>query len=373
MESICAQRTAPYLGVCSLEHLISLGWKAQLQSEFLEAKANTLSPARIVAIDRDSVLVAQSISDLSNPRRVSLSGRLRHLGCEELAVGDWVGIHETRIDYLYKRYSVFVRKRAGRSSKVQAIAANVDTTLIVMSLNEDFSPRRAERYIVAAWDAGTTPVLVLTKADLVADTSPYIAQLSEQSVGCELLILSVVSGEGIDALSKLLLPGQSAVLVGSSGVGKSSLVNALLGAEVQSVASIREGDAKGKHTTTRRELLYLPQSGALLIDTPGMREFGLVASEAGDAVDQSFTDVETLAEDCVYRDCMHIQEPGCAVQRSIEAGELSAARLKSYQKLLREIEYNERRGSVDKEREARRVWKKRTAMYKQRTKFSPKS
>ncbi len=357
-----------------MEHLDSLGWNAQLQSEY-GREAATLTPARIVAVDRSSVLVAASVAEVACPRRVSLAGKLRHEGVDDLAVGDWVGLHETRIDYVYTRRSFFARKRAGNSSRKQAIAANIDITLVVMSLNDDFSPRRAERYILAAWDAGTTPLLVLTKADLVSDAGPAIDALADVAAGCEIVVVSALQGQGLEQLRSHLRAGQSAVLVGSSGVGKSSLINALLGEEVLAIAATRDADDKGRHTTTRRELVPLPQSGALLIDTPGMREFGVLGSEEESetsGLELSFSDVESLAEQCAFADCAHQTEPNCAITKAIEDGELPAERLRSYQKLLRELEYNERRNDVGKQHAERRVWKERTLEYRRRTKDSLK-
>ncbi len=357
-----------------MEHLVSLGWNAQLQTEY-GREASTLNPARIVAVDRSSVLVASSIAEIAMPRRVSLAGKLRHEGCDELAVGDWVGLHETRIDYLYTRRSVFVRKRAGLSSRKQAIAANVDLTLVTMALNGDFNPRRAERYILAAWDAGTSPLVVLSKADLVSDAASAVEAMTEVAAGCDMVVVSALQGQGIEDLKSRLCASKTAVFVGSSGVGKSSLINALLAGEKQSVAPSRQSDDKGRHTTTRRELLYLPDTGALLIDTPGMREFGLLGTEEdGEAsgLEQSFADVESLAEQCAFSDCAHESEPGCKITRAIDEGELSSERLRSYQKLLRELAYNERRNDLGKQHMERRLWKKRSQEYRRRTKASPK-
>ena len=357
-----------------MEHLVSLGWNAQLQTEYCR-EAPTTNPARIVAVDRSSVLVASTITEVTSPFRVSLSGKLRHEGAADLAVGDWVGVHETRVDYLYSRRSVFARKRAGSSSRMQAIAANVDLTMVTMSLNDDFSPRRAERYILAAWDAGTLPLLLLSKADLANDAGSAIDALGEVAAGCTIIVVSAFSGLGIEALKSELGEGKTAVLVGSSGVGKSSLINALLGEQSQAIAPSRESDDKGRHTTTRRELLCLPETGALLIDTPGMREFGVFGSahegeESG--FSRSFADVEALAERCAFNDCGHQSEPGCEILRAIAEDELEPRRLRNYQKLQRELAYNERRNDAGKQHEERRMWKKRSQEYRQRTKHSPK-
>ncbi len=364
-----------FTGVSTLEHLFSLGWNAHLQTEYCREASNT-TPARIVAVDRSSVLVATSMADIGCPIRVSLSGKLRHEGVCDLAVGDWVGVHETRVDHLYSRRSVFVRKRAGSSSRQQAIAANVDQTLVTMSLNDDFSPARAERYILAAWNAGTTPLILLSKADLVSDAGAALDALGDVAAGCEIVVVSAVNGRGIETLKGHLGEGKTAVLVGSSGVGKSSLLNALLGEQSQAIAPSRESDDKGRHTTTRRELLLLPETGSLLIDTPGMREFGVIGT--GQQRDESgfrmsFSDVEALAEMCSFYDCAHLSEPGCEILRAIAEDELDPRRLRSYQKLQRELAYNERRGDLGKQHQERRLWKKRSQEYRRRTKHSQKS
>jgi ribosome biogenesis GTPase len=357
-----------------LEHLISLGWNARLQTELSSSdELQHLSLARIVAVDRGSYLASFGAFD-QHHQRVSLSGRLRHEGVE-IAVGDWVGLQESRIDHLFSRQSKFVRKQAGLSSREQVIATNVDLTIVAMSLNEDFSLNRVERYLLAAWDAGTTPLVVLTKADLVSIEEAESARrdVEQISAGCETLVLSAVSGEGVEQLKARLPAGKTAVLVGSSGVGKSSLVNALLQTEQQAVAEIREADAKGRHTTTRRELLHIPDTGGLIIDTPGMREFGVMRSDSALAEEsQSFADIEQLATMCAFRDCQHSTEPGCAIEAAIAEGTLQASRMASYQKLMRELAYNERRASYHKEREERKVWKQRTIEYRRRAKSSAK-
>lgn len=355
-----------------MNHLSSLGWNAQLLSE-LEQLASPLTPARIVAVDRDSYLVSSDMAAPEEHLRVSLCGRLRHLGEGDLAVGDWVGLHETRIDHVFARRSAFVRKRAGESSGEQIIAANVDLTLVAMSLNDDFSPRRVERFVVAAWDAGTTPIVVLTKCDLVSSTGAAIDALADAAAGCDILVVSALTGQGIDELKHKIGAGKTAVLVGSSGVGKSSLINAMLGHEQQITAPIRDEDDKGRHTTTRRELVLIPDTGGLIIDTPGIREFGVVSSDQAQGFEQSFADIEALADECAFRDCAHQSEPDCAVLAAVEAGDLRKDRLASYFKLQRELAYNERRQDAAKQREEQRKWRKISMQYRQRTRHSEKS
>jgi len=345
-----------------------LGWNPQFQLEFSKNTSN-LQPARIIAVDRDSYLVAFDANPDDPPLRVSLAGRLRHANTQPLAVGDWVGISETRIDYVCHRSSSFVRKRVGDSSAEQVIAANVDWTLAAVSLNDDFSPGRVERFVLAAWDAGTTPVVLLTKCDLANNTEDAIDALSAVAIGCTIIPTSVRTGEGIEEIRSIIGAGQTAVLVGSSGVGKSTLINALLGREVQVTSDIRGADAKGRHTTTRRELLRIPDTGGLIIDTPGMREFGVVGSEDGQGLEQSFRDIEELAMACGFRDCQHQSEPDCAVLDAVDDGELEQHRLDSYFKLLRELAYNERRQDAAQQRKQGRAL---SALIRQHTKHHHK-
>lgn len=352
----------------ALNFLETLGWNAQYQAEH-NNNAPALLPARIIAVDRGSYLVASDTRSEPPHQRVSLAGKLRLAGPDTIAVGDWVALHDDRIDYVFNRRSSFVRKRVGESSAEQIIAANVDITIIATSLNDDFSLRRVERFVVAAWNAGTTPIILLTKVDLTPDSSAAIEALVDACAGCRILVVSAVSGQGVDEVRHAIGKGQTAVLVGSSGVGKSTLINALLGLKRQSTGTIRSGDAKGRHTTTRRELVVIPDTGGLIIDTPGMREFGVVAADDGEAFEQSFAEIEALAERCGFRDCAHHSEPNCAVLQAIDDGGLSADRLSSYFKLQRELAYNDRRSSVAQQRKEARAF---AAKVRQHTKLRPK-
>lgn len=276
------------------------------------------------------------------------------------AVGDFVVIEQMPgeeraiIHYLFDRKSKFTRKMAGLEVDEQIVATNVDLILLVMSLNDDFNIRRLERYLVAAWDSGATPVIVLTKADLCENVTPYLKEIESVAFGVDILTVSAQTGEGMASLNALLTEGKTAALLGSSGAGKSTLTNALLNTEQMKVSTIREDDAKGRHTTTHRELVVLP-SGACLIDTPGMRELQLW--DQGDSLNASFSDIEQLTENCRFRDCKHKNEPGCAVLQAVEEGALEAARLTSFFKLQRELAYIEKKANTDAQLAEKRKWK----------------
>ena len=271
------------------------------------------------------------------------------------AVGDFVlveqmpGEERAVIHHLFERSSKFVRKMAGREVDEQIVAANVDFVLLVMSLNADFNVRRLERYIVAAWDSGATPVVVLTKADVCEEVDEFVREVESVTFGVDVFVVSAVTGEGLNELRALLVDGKTAALLGSSGAGKSTLTNALLYTSQMKVSAIREDDAKGRHTTTHRELVVLP-SGACLIDTPGMRELQLW--DQSDSLHTGFADIEELAEGCRFRDCTHKGEPGCAVEGAVDEG-----RLNSYFKLQRELAYMEQKSDAAAKLAEKRKWK----------------
>ena len=252
--------------------------------------------------------------------------------------GDFVMIHyiengDSQIIFTLPRRTFFSRREPGPIPRDQAVAANFDYVFIMQSLNLDFNPKRLERYLTLAWQSGATPVILLTKADLVDDYWDYLTQVERVAAGVNIHVVSAHTGYGLNRLNAYLQPGNTVVFLGSSGVGKSSLVNALAGEEVMAVSAIREDDSKGRHTTTHRQLIRL-KSGVLIIDTPGMRELGMwdVSEGLGDA----FADVEAYLGRCRFSDCRHHQEPGCAIRAAIAAGELDATRWESYCKLREE-------------------------------------
>lgn len=301
--------------------------------------------ARVVAHHRDRYVVRVPQGDLN----AHLPGRLRHTisSADELpAVGDWVTV-ETQtgdpplaiIQAVLPRRSAFRRKTAGNITEAQVVAANVDIAFIAAALPGDVNLRRIERYLTLAWESGATPVVLLTKADLVDAVDELIRDARSVAPGVDVIAVSALTGSGTDAIAAMLSPGVTAAVLGSSGAGKSTLVNALLGENRQRVGELRD-DGAGRHTTTNRELIELP-GGASLIDTPGMRELQLWS--AADGIDETFRDIAMLANECRFRDCAHDTEPGCAVLHALEQGTLDAARLESWRKLQRELAALERR------------------------------
>jgi ribosome biogenesis GTPase len=251
------------------------------------------------------------------------------------------------------RRTAIIRRNPGMRTEAQVLAANVDVGLVVTSANQEFNLRRLERYLAVLWDSGAQPVVVLSKADLADDLDAYLVSAAAEAPGVPVLAVSAVDGRGLGALRAWCTPGRTVVAIGSSGVGKSTLVNALAGRELERVGEIRLDDARGRHTTRRRHLIRLPD-GALILDTPGMRE---LAPWEGDGLAASFADVEALAARCRFADCRHDGEPGCAVGDAIRRGELDAARFEGYRKIAREVAHLERRQDALARIEERRRWK----------------
>jgi ribosome biogenesis GTPase len=263
--------------------------------------------------------------------------------------GDRAVIHR-----ILARKTKFSRQAAGRRTGEQILAANLDCAFIVTSLNRDFNLRRIERYLTLTWESGARPIILLSKADLCPEPASFVVEVESVAPGVPVHAISALTGEGLDGILKYLSSGQTGVLLGSSGVGKSTLINRLSGGEKLRVAPIRESDGRGRHTTTSRQLILLPGAG-MIIDTPGLRELQLWRSEGG--LDHSFQDIRSLAAHCRYRDCRHQNEPGCAVLEALDEGILPAERLESYRKLQKELAHLSVREDVFLRQKQKRKWK----------------
>jgi ribosome biogenesis GTPase / thiamine phosphate phosphatase len=317
-------------------------------------RADDLLPARVLTEHRGSYVVRGPEGEVD----ATVSGRLRHLATDAEAfpaVGDWVACQAADgsavIHVVLPRRSRFARPSRGEIPGAQVVAANVDLVLVVAALDHDFNLRRLERYIALAWSSGAEPAIVLNKADVCDDAAARVADVHAVAPGVPVRVISALEGRGMESLAPLLEAGRTVALLGSSGVGKSTIVNSLLGWQRQQVNEVRADDQRGRHTTTNRELLLTP-SGALVIDTPGMRSVGMWDADEG--IEAAFADVETLASACRFSDCAHRSEPGCAVQSAIASGQLPAARLHSWRKLGRELASIERRRGDPQVRAAHR-------------------
>jgi ribosome biogenesis GTPase len=347
------------------------GWSEALQAAFEPHAAAGYSLARVVAHHRGLWRLLTDLGECAG----RLSGRFAAEAAagEYPVVGDWLAIDHAQeagdalIQALMPRKSAFARRAAGGVG-VQIVAANVDIAFLVAALNNDLNPRRLERYLVAARDSGATPVIVLAKADLSSDLERERQAVVEIAAGAAVVTLSALNGEGLDQLDRWLQPGVTAALLGSSGAGKSTLLNALAGEERMSTGAVREADDRGRHTTTHRELFRLP-SGALLIDTPGMRELGLIADDDV-ALGESFADITALIPACKFSNCTHLTEPGCAILAALADKSLSPERWQSYLKLQRELAFVVRKDDPAVEAANRSRWKQihktQRAKYKHR-------
>ena len=334
-----------------------LGWNARWEAVFVDHKVLGLEPMRVAREDRDRYTLLGEAGAISG----TLAGRLRHEARTRMelpAVGDWVAARRfpesATIVAVLPRVSAFVRKVAGQATDEQVVAANIDTAFLVSGLDGDLNLRRIERHLAAAWESGAQPVVVLNKTDLVHDLAARVAEVEAIAPGTPVVPLSALVGEGLGALAGWLGEGATVALIGSSGVGKSTLANALLGEERQATATVREADSRGRHTTTHRELVPLPQ-GALLLDTPGMRELQLWGDHEG--LEGAFPDVAVLAGQCRFRDCSHASEPGCAVRAALADGTLDAERFASWTKLQRELRWLASRQDARLRAEETAKWK----------------
>jgi ribosome biogenesis GTPase len=307
--------------------LAGVGWSDRVAALFTMIDPHLL-PARVTRVDRDRCRV------------MTAAGESEAQAAELPAVGDWVALRHDpddptslpQVAEVLPRWSSLARHAAGNATTEQVMAANVDRVLVVTGLDNTVRPNRVERELVVAWDSGARPAVVLTKADRCTDPGgpEGVRKALADRVGVDVVLTSAVDGQGIDQVRELIEPTETVVLIGASGVGKSTLVNRLLGADVQDTGAVRLGDSKGRHTTIARHLLAMP-GGGVLIDSPGTRELGLLDASEGLAL--AFADIEDFAVDCRFTDCAHQREPGCAVQEAIAAGKLSAERFESWVKL----------------------------------------
>ena len=341
--------------------LETLGWDAGLASAFEQLQDENLIPARVAAQHRGEYVLFAEEGEL----RAKAAGRLlydREVGGELPAVGDWVGVTPpATISTILPRRTAFIRKTAGDDSTEQVLASNVDAAFLLAGLDDDFSLRRLERYIAVAWESGADPIVVLTKSDLCADVADAVLAVESVAIAVPVHPVSNVTEEGLDALAVYLRPGRTAVLLGSSGVGKSTLLNRLAGAEVMRTREIA-ADGTGRHTTTHRELVPL-STGALVIDTPGLRELQFWEGD----LTAAFEDIEALALACRFRDCAHAREPDCAVLSAIDDGTLELDRLRSWRKLQRELEAIAARTDRRLRLARKKRWKQHAAVARQKS------
>lgn len=339
-----------------------LGWSDFFTRSFAPYSQQGFSVARVAIEYRNTYIVYSQQGELT----AEVTGKLRHqaiLGQDFPAVGDWVIIQareqgSASIHGILPRKSKFSRKIAGSKTEEQIVAANIDTVFLVCGLDGDFNLRRIERYLILANNSGANPVIVLNKADLCNSLEDNVSKVEAVAQGVPILVLSATTAQGLDVLKSYLQPGQTVALLGSSGVGKSTITNQLKGASVQAVQPVRRGDDQGRHTTTNRELILLP-TGGLIIDTPGMREIQIWAD--GESLQETFADIETLAAECRFRNCQHNNEPGCAVQQALLEGELDFFRFLSYQKLQKELNYlvrkQDQRAQLDEKERSKKIHK----------------
>lgn len=353
--------------------LEELGWNEHLAAEWNSIERPGERAARVTAQHRDLWEIAGEFGEC----RAQPSGKLR-LAADEggdwPAVGDWVSVsgeidQGAMVRAVLPRRSQIIRKLAGRRVAPQVLAANVDTIFLLVGLDGDYNPRRIERYLTQLWDSGSRIVLLLNKSDVCDEAEARAEAIRRRAVGVDVFCISALTGEGLNSIESCLRGGQTVVLLGSSGVGKSTLLNRLLHAEKQATTPVRQSDSRGRHTTTARQLIFL-SGGSMAIDTPGLREIQLWNS--GDGLPKAFGDVEDLARQCRFRDCTHSGEPGCAVIAAVEDGELEPERLENRRKLLREQAFLHRK--LDKGAEAENRAKMKVLhravrqMYRQREK-----
>ncbi len=350
--------------------LNTIGWNSRFSEELARIIAQqdrALLPGRVSADSRHIYTVMTEAGELA----AEVSGKFRAEAAAKAdfpVVGDWVAVSvrpaegKATIHAVLSRVNAFSRRGAGIKTEEQVAAANIDTAFIVTAADGDFNPRRVERYLTLAWNGGARPIVILNKTDVCERPLDLAAELQSVAVGVPILSVSAETGVGFAALQEHLKPGETSVLLGSSGVGKSTIINRLLAAAVQDTFAVREDDSRGRHTTTRREMFVL-KGGGVIIDSPGMREVGLWGDEAG--LEGAFSDIEAVASRCRFKDCGHASEPGCAVRAALEDASLDPDRFESYLKLQKELRWAAAREEGRLSLEEKRRWKTISKFQKQ--------
>jgi ribosome biogenesis GTPase len=337
--------------------LLQMGWTVHFLSQLEQLPEQNFSPARVVGVRKNSFRV----SDGKRECLATLAGRLQY-DSEGLypVTGDWVLMTDSVISRVLVRKNALSRGASGtrnkqnaQPQKEQVIAANLDTVFIVCGLDRDFNPRRIERYLTLVYNCGLNPVIALTKADLHQDPEYFVGEVEALALGVPIHLVSALDDAGLTALEPYLSPGRTTTMVGSSGAGKSTLVNRLYGETVQLTGSISSQVGKGRHTTTTRDLIMMPQGG-MVIDNPGIREIAFWEVDSG--IESTFPEIEKLGLECRFADCSHTHEPGCRVRQAVEQGEIPRSRLENYLKMKRELEYLAHRQNKSADRVEKERW-----------------